>query len=143
MVLDGEGTPSAASAPLPSVAAAPAPAPAAVARKGSKAIFDALAAVPLTSPPATEPPAPAPPAAEAPRKGSSILAGGAGAFFAAAANKTGESTPGRARRGSVRQNTLLAGRCGSTEAARPATSPPPPKLDGRARADSQLVSSNI
>ena len=111
-------------------------------RKGSKAIFDALAAVPLTSPPATEPPAPAPPPVEAPRKGSSILAGGAGAFFAAAA-KGGESTPGRARRGSVRQNTLLAGRCGSTEAARPATSPPPPKLDGRARADSQLVSSNI
>ena len=115
-----------------------------MARKSSKQIFDALAAVPLTSPPATEPPAPAPPAAEAPaRKGSSILAGGAGAFFAAAANKTGESTPGRARRGSVRQNTLLAGRCGSTEAARPATSPPPPRLDGRARADSQLVSSNI
>ena len=73
MVFDGEGTPSAASAPLPSVAAAPAPAPAAVTRKGSKAIFDALAAVHATSPPATEPPAPAP-AAEAPR-GSSILAG--------------------------------------------------------------------
>ena len=83
MVLDGEGTPSAASAPLPSVAAAPALAPAAAARKNSKqsSMPSRQSAHVAAGDGATG----AGTTAGGGAKGGSILAGGAGAFFAAAA----------------------------------------------------------